>query len=52
MEVLKDNMLELFALIGISLISIGFFMISAPLGFIMLGIMVLTAVLSVSKGGD
>jgi hypothetical protein len=51
-EVLKDNMLELFALIGISLISIGFFMLYIPLGFIMSGFMILVAVLGVSKGGD
>ena len=52
MEGLKDNILELFALIGISLISIGFFMFYIPLGFVMSGIMIVAAVLGFSKGGD
>lgn len=57
LKILQENILEILLLIGISLVSIGFFMFSIPLGFIASGILVLIICIIVWKeevegGGD
>lgn len=54
MKLIQDNLIELFLLIGIILISIGFFIWSTLLGFIITGILFigLAFITFTFKGGD
>ncbi|WP_332632015.1 hypothetical protein [Halalkalibacter flavus] len=54
MKVFKDNLIEIFLLIGLSLISIGFFIWSSMAGFIVTGLlfMGLAFITFTNKGGD
>lgn len=56
MNLFLDNVLEILLLIGIIFISIGFFMYSIPLGFIVTGFLAFIVCIIVwkeqSKGGD
>ncbi|MEK3955380.1 hypothetical protein [Psychrobacillus sp. FSL K6-1464] len=55
MKLLKENILETLLLIGVILLSIGFFMLYIPLGFIATGILLICIVFLVHlqrKGGE
>lgn len=51
-EVLEENIIELFLLIGMILVSIGFFIWSTVLGFIVTGILFISLALLLLRGGD
>lgn len=53
MKKIKDNLIEIILLIGITNVSIGFFMYSIILGFITTGALLIgLALLALHKGGD
>lgn len=54
MNVIQENLIELFLLIGIILISIGFFIFSTVLGFIVTGLLFISLAFITFwfKGGD
>ena len=52
MKLIKENAIEIFMLIGISLISIGCFILSTVIGFIITGLTFVGLAVLVYKGGD
>lgn len=53
MKIIKENLIEIILLIGIANVSIGFFIYSTVLGFIVTGVLFIgLALLALHKGGD
>jgi hypothetical protein len=56
MNFLQENILEMMLLIGVIFVSIGFFMFSVPIGFIVTGALIISAIFHLwreeTKGGE
>ena len=52
MNFIKDNLIDIIAFTGITLISIGFFILNIITGFIATGLMLVGVAFLMSRGGD